>query len=41
MLMNAAALVADAGNPRIRGLFGNFLEFGHKIFKYQYNPFIL
>ena len=25
----------------LRGLFGKFVEFGHKIFKYQYNPFIL
>ena len=25
----------------VRGLFGKFVEFGHKIFKYQYNSFIL
>ena len=24
----------------IRGLFGKFVEFGHKMFKYLYNPFI-
>ena len=25
----------------VRGLFGKFVEFGNKIFKYKYNPFIL
>ena len=25
---------------KIRGLFVKFVEFGHKIFKYRYNPFI-
>ena len=24
----------------IRGLFGKFVEFGHKMFKYRYTPFI-
>ena len=25
----------------VLGLFGKFVEFGHKMFKYLYNPFIL
>ena len=25
---------------QIRGLFGKFVEFGHKMFKYLYNPYI-
>ena len=30
----------DNMNTFIRGLFGKFVEFGHKTFKYLYNPFI-
>ena len=26
--------------PGLRGLFGKFMEFGHKMFKYRYTPFI-
>ena len=25
---------------KVRGLFGKFVEFGHKMFKYLYSPFI-
>ena len=28
------------GPDYIRGLFGKFVEFGYKMFKYLYNPFI-
>ena len=28
------------GNQNIRGLFVKFVEIGHKMFKYLYNPFI-
>ena len=34
-------LVLKGNHRNIRGLFGKFVEFGHKNFKYQYNPFIL
>ena len=32
--------LGDELNKLIRGLFAKFVDFGHKMFKYLYNPFI-
>ena len=33
--------INDSISVNIRGLFGKFVEFGHKIFNYRYAPFII